>query len=213
MTDPLITSEALAAILGAPDLRLLDASWFLDGRDAQAAFREAHIPGAVFFDIEAISDRSSPLPHMAAPADRFAEAVGKLGVARGDRIVVYDQAGLFSAARVWWNLRHMGAERVQVLDGGLPKWRAEGRPTQAGELSPSPAAFTPAPRNLALDFGDVLQNIETKQFQLLDARPAARFRGEVPEPRPGLASGHVPGSRSVPFGGLLNPDEIGRAHV
>jgi thiosulfate/3-mercaptopyruvate sulfurtransferase len=207
MTDPLITTDALASLLGAPDLRPVDASWFLDGRDARAAFEAAHVPGAVFFDIDANSDRTSPLPHMLPTPEAFAAAAGALGITESDRIVVYDQQGLFSAARVWWTFRVMGDERVQVLDGGLPKWLAEGRSVESGPARPAEArfraAFQPA---LVRDFASVLRNVDDRGFQLLDARPAARFRGEAPEPRAGLRSGHVPGSLSTPFGALLNPD-------
>jgi thiosulfate/3-mercaptopyruvate sulfurtransferase len=207
MTDPLITTDELAALLGAADLRIVDASWFLDGRDPQGPFREAHLPGAVFFDIEAISDRSSPLPHMLPSPEAFAEAVGALGISERDRIVVYDQAGLFSAARVWWNFRVMGAERVQVLDGGLPKWRAEGLPLETGEPSPAPAAFAPKLRpELVRDFKAVEAALEAGSEQVADARGAPRFRGEAPEPRPGLRSGHMPGAKNLPYGEVLNSD-------
>ncbi|WP_313577285.1 rhodanese-like domain-containing protein, partial [Brevundimonas sp.] len=129
---PLISTEALASRLGAPDLRVIDASWWLDGRDARADFERERLPGAVFFDLDAVSDRSSPYPHMLPSPDAFAEAMGALGVAESDDIVVYDAQGLFSAARVWWTLRTMGARRVRVLDGGLPKWKAEGRALEGG---------------------------------------------------------------------------------
>jgi thiosulfate/3-mercaptopyruvate sulfurtransferase len=212
MDGPLVSTEELAAGLGGPDFRIpdlsiLDASWFLDGRDARAAFREAHIPGARFFDIEAIRDASSPLPHMLpSPAD-FAEAVGRLGVSDTDRIVVYDQAGLFSAARVWWSFRIMGAARVQVLDGGLPKWRAEGRPLETGEPAPRPASFRPT-FNPALvrDYEAVAAALEAGSAQVADARSAIRFRGEAPEPRAGVRAGHMPGARNLPYDQLLNPD-------
>lgn len=207
MTDPLISTADLSALLGAPGLRLVDASWFLDGRDARAAYLDAHLPGAAFFDIEAVSDRKSPLPHMLPSPEAFAEAVGALGIGDGDRVVVYDQAGLFSAARVWWTFRIMGADQVQVLDGGLPKWRAEGRALKAGEPSPAPARFTPQFRpELVRDFNGVDVGLRADFEQVADARSAARFRGEAPEPRPGLRSGHMPGARSLPFDAVLNPD-------
>jgi len=205
--DPLITPAELAEALGAPDLRVVDASWFLDGRDAQAAFRTAHIPTAVFFDIEAVSDRSSPLPHMLPPPETFAQAAGQLGIASTDRIVVYDQAGLFSAARVWWSFRAMGAPDVQVLDGGLPRWRADGHPVAAGTPQPRPAVFKPRFHPaLVRDFNAVAAALRAGSEQVADARSAHRFRGEAPEPRPGVRSGHMPGSKSLPYDAVLNPD-------
>lgn len=207
MTDPMITPDALAALMGAPDLRILDASWHMDGRDGRALYEHAHIPGAVFFDIDGVSDRSSPLPHMLATPEAFAQAAGALGVSEHDDIVVYDQAGLFSAARAWWNFRVMGAARVRVLDGGLPKWVAEGRPVEAGVTRAEPAVFRPRFRpELLKDFDAVKANIDARDFELLDARSAARFRAEAPEPRAGLKGGHVPGSLSLTFGSVLNAD-------
>jgi thiosulfate/3-mercaptopyruvate sulfurtransferase len=205
--DPIVSTAELAEALGAPDLRVVDASWFLDGRDAQAAFQAAHIPTAVFFDIEANSDRTSPLPHMLPTPEAFAEAAGGLGIASTDRIVVYDQAGLFSAARVWWSFRAMGAPDVQVLDGGLPGWRAEGRPVTAEATQPQPAVFTPRLHPaLVRDFHAVAAGLGTGAEQVADARSAARFRGDAPEPRPGLRSGHMPGATSLPYDAVLNPD-------
>lgn len=206
MADPLIQPAELEALLGAPDLRIVDASWFMDGRDARAAWRESRLPGAVFFDIDAISDRASPLPHMLPTAAAFAKAVGALGISDRDRVVVYDQQGLFSAARVWWSLRTMGADRVQVLDGGLPRWRADGRPIDSGEATPVASVFTARARpELVRGFEDVRRELEGGG-QVVDARPGARFRGEAPEPRPGLASGHMPGGRSLPYSELLTAD-------
>jgi thiosulfate/3-mercaptopyruvate sulfurtransferase len=204
MSDPLISTAELAAILGQPDVKLVDASWFLDGSDAKAGWREAHVPGAVFFDIDAISDHSNPLPHMLPTPEAFAEAVGKLGLGDQDHIVVYDQQGLFSAARVWWSLRAMGAERVQVLDGGLPKWRSEGRKVESGSVAIAPARFTAKFNpDLVRDVDQMKANVEARTFQVADARPAGRFTAEVAEPRAGLRSGHMPGARSTPFGSLL----------
>jgi thiosulfate/3-mercaptopyruvate sulfurtransferase len=206
MRDPLISTEALAAILGEADVRVVDGSWFMDGRDARAAWREAHIPRAVFFDIDAVADRSTGLPHMLPTPALFAREAGDLGLSETDHIVVYDQAGLFSAARVWWTLRAMGALRVQVLDGGLPKWRKEGRPIDTGSFAPKPALFQARFRGaLVRDFDQVREELATAG-QVLDARPGPRFRGEAPEPRAGLRSGHMPGARSLPFGELLNAD-------
>jgi thiosulfate/3-mercaptopyruvate sulfurtransferase len=207
MASPLVSAEELAALLDAPDLRVLDASWFMDGRDAHAAFRATHVPGARFFDLETVSDHSSPLPHMLPNPAEFAEAAGRLGVSQTDQIVVYDQAGLFSAARVWWTFRVMGAHRVQVLDGGLPRWRALGLPLEAGEPTPPAATFRPAfDAGLVRDFEAVAAALQAGSAQVADARSAARFRGEAPEPRPGLRSGHMPGARSLPYDAVLNPD-------
>jgi thiosulfate/3-mercaptopyruvate sulfurtransferase len=207
MTDPLISTDALTASLGAPDLKLVDASWFMDHRDARVAWREARLPGAVFFDIDAIADPNTSLPHMLPTPQAFAEAVGAMGIGETDDIVVYDQQGLFSAARAWWTFRVMGAERVRVLDGGLPKWLAKERPVEAGE--PHPAAVTYRPRfhpELVADAAEVLANIDAKAFQLVDARGEPRFLGQAAEPRPGVRSGRVPGSFNTPFGELLEPD-------
>ena len=206
MRDPLISTDDLAALLKEPDLKLVDASWFMDGRDARAAWRESHIPGAVFFDIDAVSDTTSILPHMLPTPEAFARAVGDLGIAETDHVVVYDQQGLFSAARVWWTFRVMGALKVQVLDGGLPKWSKERRPMHSGSSPVNPALFQARYRPaLVRDFEQVGRESGAGD-QVLDARPAARFRGEAPEPRQGLKSGHMPGARSLPFGEVLNPD-------
>lgn len=204
---PLISTEALATQLGAPRLRLIDASWWLDGRDAHADFNTERLPGAVFFDLEAVSDRNTPYPHMLPSPGDFAETIGAMGVSDGDDIVVYDSQGLFSAARIWWALRVMGAKRVRVLDGGLPKWRAEGRPLEHGAVAPgSPAIFcTEFNAEKVVDLEQVKQALDEK-VQIVDARGAARFRGSAPEPRAGLRSGHMPGALSLPFGQLLNPD-------
>lgn len=207
MTTFLISTEDLAAQLNAPDLRIVDASWHLDGRDARAEFEQARIPGAVFFDLDAVSDHTTDLPHMLPDAAAFAEAAGALGIAATDRIVVYDSQGLFSAARVWWTFRLMGAEDVRVLDGGLPKWRAEERLPASGPAEPPvPAVFTPGRRRGAVaDMPTVLAAL-TGDAQILDARPAARFSGEAAEPRPGLRSGHMPGALNVPFKSVLDAD-------
>lgn len=207
MTDPLISTAALAERLGERRLKLVDASWNLDGSDAKAPFEAERIPGAVFFDIDGVADLSSPLPHMLPSPEAFAEAVGALGIGSDDEVVVYDQAGIRSAPRVWWTFRVFGHERVRVLDGGLPKWRAEGRPTESGPPAPPrPARFRAVFRpELVRALDDILPDLAAGR-QLLDARPAARFRGETPEPRPGLRGGHVPGSRNLPFPGLIAQD-------
>lgn len=204
---PLISTADLVARLGAADLRIIDASWNLDGSPAWPAWAQARLPGAVFFDIDAISDRATALPHMLPSPAEFAVAAGALGIGREDHIVIYDAAGLFSAARVWWTFRVMGARRVQVLDGGLPRWRAEGRPIESGPPgTPAPAVFKPVFRpELVADLATVRQRL-SDSAQVLDARPAARFAGEADEPRPGLRRGHIPGALNLPFPALLNAD-------
>lgn len=204
MTSPLISAEALAARLGEPGLRIIDASWHLDGRDARADFAQAHIPGAVFLDLDAVSDTDSPLPHTLPSPAAFAASAGVLGLSDRDSLVVYDTAGLFSAARVWWMLTIMGATDVRVLDGGLPAWRALGLPVEDG-VPPRPefAVFSPrfdAPAVIGLE--DVRLAL-TDGTQVVDARGAARFRGAAPEPRPGVRPGHMPGAVNLPYGSLL----------
>lgn len=195
------------AALSDPDLRLLDASWHLDGRDAMADFVTAHIPGALFFDLEAASDQDSPLPHMLPSPAAFAAFVGALGIAETDRIVVYDTAGLFSAARVWWVFRVMGALRVQVLDGGLPAWTTESGALEAG-APPAPAAaiFKPSFDSDQVADLDGVGNTLTGTAQVVDARGAARFRGQANEPRPGVRPGHMPGAINLPYTSLLTPE-------
>ncbi|MBN9480192.1 MAG: 3-mercaptopyruvate sulfurtransferase [Bordetella sp.] len=204
---PLTSTQALAARLDAPDLRIIDASWWLDGRDARADFERERLPGAAFFDLDAVSDRESPYPHMLPPPNAFAEAMGAMGVAETDDIVVYDAQGLFSAARVWWTLRTMGAQRVRVLDGGLPKWKAEGRPLEGGTPPPPGSARFEArfDADAVADFAQVGAAL-TEGLQVVDARGAARFRGEAAEPRPGVRAGHMPGALNLPFSNLLNTD-------
>ena len=208
ISDPLVTAEWLAARLGSPAVRILDATWFMaaSGRDGRAEYEQAHIPGARFFDIDAISDRESDLPHMLPPPGAFAAAVAALGVANDDCIVVYDAHGLFSAPRAWWMFRAMGHDDVRVLDGGLPRWRAEGRPLDRGAPPPAtPARFTASFRpELVRSLDQVSRTLG--KGQVVDARPAPRFRGETPEPRPGLRLGHMPGARNLPYAGLLSPD-------
>ncbi len=205
----LVSTDWLAENLNAPDIRVLDASWHMpaSGRDPRAEFAAAHIPGARFFDIDAISDDQSDLPHMAPPVEKFVSRVRALGIGDGHRIVVYDSVGLFSAPRVWWTFRLFGKSDVAVLDGGLPKWRAEGRPVESGAPTPRDRHFT-ARRDPALvrDVTQVAATAKLGDAQIVDARAADRFRGEAPEPRPGLRSGHIPGSKNVPHAGLVNPD-------
>ncbi len=207
--DPLVSTAWLADHLDAPDVRIVDASWFMPGtpRDPKQEFEAGHIPGAVFFDIDEISDETSPLPHMLASGVKFASRVRKLGLGDGSRIVVYDSTGILPAARVWWNFRVMGHEDVVVLDGGLPKWIAEGRPLEDGPAAPQERHFTPRLQaDLVRSFDQIKKNLETGREQVIDARAAPRFNGEVPEPRAGLASGHIPGSRNIPLSALLGPD-------
>jgi thiosulfate/3-mercaptopyruvate sulfurtransferase len=207
MSDPMISTEELAAAMGAGGVKVLDASWYLDGTDGRALYREAHIPGAVYFDIDEIKDKSNPLPHMLPTPEFFAESVGAMGIGESDAIVVYDQQGLFSAARAWWSFRVMGADRVKVLDGGLPRWRSERRPMESGAIRSSKAEFHAAPRpELVRSYVQVLANIEDEMFQLVDARSAGRFAATLPEPRAGVRGGHVPGSFSLPYVEMLTED-------
>ena len=207
--DPVVTTEWLAGQLGATDLRVVDGTWHMPQlqRDARAEFLAAHVPGAVFFDIDAIADRSTSLPHMLPTAEVFASAVGGLGIGTGDRVVVYDARGVVSAARVWWTFRAFGHDSVAVLDGGLRKWRAEGQPVERGAPVAAPRAFAARRRpELVRDLEAVRANLATRQAQVLDARSAGRFAGTEAEPRPGLRGGHIPGSRSLPYETLYRPD-------
>lgn len=206
--DSLVTTEWLAGELHAPDLRILDASWFLPdaGRDAGAEFAAVHLPGAVFFDINAIADRASTLPTMLPPADQFAAQLGALGVGDGDRIVLYDNSPHHTAARGWWMLHSVGIA-ASILDGGLAKWVAEGRPVEAGVPTPQPATVTvtyDAARVRTLE--QLRANLPTLAEQVIDARSAARFAGSEPEFRPGLASGHIPDSTNIPSSAFFNAD-------
>lgn len=204
---PLISAARLAARLDDPDLRLVDASWHLDGRDGRPDFETARLPGAVFFDLEASSDLDSDLPHMLPAPGAFAARMGGLGLRETDHIVVYDTVGIRSSARAWWMFRVMGAPRVQVLDGGLPKWRAEGRPIESAPPSPpAPAAFAARLDRAAVADLDAVRAALAGEAQVIDARAADRFAGRAPEPRAGLRSGHMPGALNLPFPGLLGPD-------
>ncbi|WP_435257719.1 3-mercaptopyruvate sulfurtransferase [Thioclava sp. FR2] len=211
LDDPktLVSTGWLAAHMKDPDLRILDASWYLPdaGRNARAEYEEAHIPGARFFDIDEISDLRSNLPHMAPPTEKFMSRMRAMGVGDGHQVVVYDGAGLFSAARVWWLFRLMGKMDVAVLDGGLPKWKAEGHELEDMPPIVRDRHMTVSRQNhLVKDVTQVAHAAKLAQAEILDARGAPRFRGEVPEPRPGLRSGHIPGSKNVPFSTLLNAD-------
>jgi thiosulfate/3-mercaptopyruvate sulfurtransferase len=210
-SDPtlLVSTNWLAEHIDAPDLRVVDASWYLpsENRDGRAEYEGEHIPGAVFFDIDEISDTESDLPHMLPKPEKFASRMRKLGIGDGNRVVVYDGAGLFSAARAWWMFRAMGHEDVAVLDGGLPKWKAEGRPL--GDIPPLPRErhYTARLNNLMVrDLNQMLANVDNGKEQVFDARAKGRYEGTAPEPRPELRSGHIPGSISLPFDELLNQD-------
>lgn len=205
--SPLISTADLAARLSDPSIKILDASWHLDGRDSRPDFLEAHIPGAILFDLEAVSDQESDLPHMLPAAAHFAAHMGSLGIAVDDLVVVYDTVGIRSSARAWWMFRAMGARRVHVLDGGLPKWRAEGHPIETGPaLSRTHVTFAAElDATEVADLSDVGAAL-ADNGQILDARPADRFAGRAPEPRAGLRSGHMPGALNLPFPGILHPD-------
>ena len=218
-TSPLVTTDWLAEHLFDTDVRIIDGSWYMpaSGRDPDSEYRATHIPGAVRFNPDEIADTSIPLPHMLAAPEVFAQAVGKLGIAETDTIVVYDGMGLMSAARVWWNFLIMGAQKVFVLDGGLPKWIAEERPVASGEMEPPPAVFTPTfdPDGVA-DSARVLAALDDPTIQIVDVRSSGRFFGTEPEPRAGLRGGHMPGARNLPFPDLIDngrlraPEELAK---
>ena len=205
----LVTTEWLETHLSSPDVKIVDASWYLPAqdRDGFKEYQSQHIPGAVFFDIDDISDTSSDLPHMLPSAEKFSARVRKLGLGDGNRIVVYDGAGLFSAARVWWMFKVMGHDEVTVLDGGLPKWLAEGRPVEDMLAMPRERHFTArVNQTLVRNSDDIQVNLETRDAQVLDARAASRFAGDDPEPRPGLRAGHIPQSFNLPYSDLFAED-------
>ena len=204
--DDLVTTEWLAGELGADDLAILDATMFMAsmGRDPVAEYHAAHIPGAQFFDIDAVADYSHPAPHMLPTAAAFGAAMEALGVGRDHRIVVYDNSPLRSAARGWFMLRHFGADRVAILDGGLGKWLAEGRAVERGDVAPeSGKRFVGQERGDVVDKAAVLRGVEAA---LVDARPRGRFEGSDPDPRPGVGSGHIPGARNLPMSELYRAD-------
>ncbi len=212
MTDPvtegLVTAEWLAQRLGDPSVKVLDGTYHLPTarRDAGAEFLERHIPGAVRFDIDDVCDPADPLPHMIPSPERFAEKVAALGISNADTVIVYDVYGLQSAARTWWMFRLFGHDAVAVLDGGLPAWVAAGRPLENGATTPEPGSYTAGFRpELVRSRDDLVRNVESRTEQVLDARSAGRFTGSEPEPRAGMRSGHIPGSRSLPFTALLDP--------
>jgi thiosulfate/3-mercaptopyruvate sulfurtransferase len=214
------STEWLAGELGKPGVAVIDGSYYLptQNRDARAEYVAAHIPGAVFFDINAVADHSTELPHMLPGPDQFGAAAGDLGISEKDTIVVYDSTGLYSAPRVWWTFRIFGASNVYILDGGLPTWKAEGRPTEAGTVKRPKKKF-----NAEMDTGavamltDVQIALNDQSAQVIDARSAGRFAGREPEPRAGLRSGHMPGALNLPFaeivenGRLASPERIAQA--
>ena len=222
MTTPpasrwLVTTDWLAERLGKPDVTIVDGSFYLPAlkRDAKAEYLAGHIPGAVLFDIDAIADHSTELPHMLPGTTQFSREAGALGIGRDDTIVVYDGIGLGGAPRVWWTLRIFGAGKVFILDGGLPKWKAEGRPLEAGAVKRAARTFAAELNTSAVALtSDVQVALMNDSAQMVDARPANRFRGEAPEPRPGVRSGHMPGAFNVPVtgliedGGLVSPERI-----
>jgi len=214
------STEWLAGELGKDNVAVVDASFYLPAmkRDAKAEYLAAHIPGAVFFDIDAVADHSTDLPHMLPGPAQFSQMAGALGIADTDTIVVYDGHGLFAAPRVWWTFRIFGAKNVYILDGGLPAWTAEGRKTEAGEVKRSPRKFNATMQTgaVAMDT-DVLMALNDGRVQVIDARPAGRFAGRDPEPREGLRGGHMPGAKNVPSselvenGRLVSPERIAAA--
>jgi thiosulfate/3-mercaptopyruvate sulfurtransferase len=212
-----ITTAELAAELGDANVGVIDASWHLpnSGRTGAAEFQAKHIPGAVFFDIDTVADHDEGLPHMLPKPDALANAMAALALGDGMRFVVYDALGLYAAARVWWTLRAYGVEEVRILEGGLPKWVKEGRRLEAGDAHPKPRAFTPRlNESFVATLDEVRAALANGSAQVVDARPAERFRGEVPEPRPGVKSGRMPGSLNLPFvdiiehGALKAPDAL-----
>lgn len=214
--DPktLVSTAWLESHLNDPDLRILDGSWYLpnDSRDAKTEYLKEHIPGARFFDIADIADHRSSLPHMMPPEEKFLSRVRQLGVGDGHQIVVYDGAGLFSAARVWWMFKHMGHDNIAVLDGGLPKWRAENRPlTDAPAVIRDRHMFAQRRDHMIKDVTQVSHASKLGDHNIVDARAAARFRGDMPEPRPGMRAGHIPNARNVPYSTLLNDDQTMKA--
>lgn len=228
-TTDVVTGAQLQALLGRSDVKVLDSSWHMpnSGRSGRADFLEARIQGAQFFDLDGVKNASSALPHMLPPPSAFAAAADALGIEPNTHVVVYDTLGCFSAPRAWYTFRALGHNRVSVLDGGLPLWRAEGRPVEHGETAspvdaatvacaavqmstyPEAALNYPARLNSSLvkSMNDVMMSVvERKQARLVDARPEGRFYGIIPEPRPGLRGGHIPGSCSLPFGQVLRPN-------
>lgn len=206
-----VDTQWLEDNLNNKHIKVIDGTWFMPnaGRNAYEEYLDTHIPGAVFFDIDRISDTTSPYPHMLPSAEDFSEKAGQLGLNETDHLVIYDRHGLFSAARVWWTLTTFGARHVSLLKGGFPRWLTEGRPIESGPTKCEPTHFEAV---LQLDAVLTMQDMENLlhegRVQILDARPAARFWGEAPEPRPGLRSGHMPGAHSLPFSSLIQEGEL-----
>ncbi len=210
-TQFLVSTDWLAEHIAAPDLVVVDGSWYLPQmeRDARAEYLEHHIPGAVFFDIDEIADIDAGLPHMLPRPEKFSSRMRKMGIGDGQRIVVYDGMGLFSAARVWWTFRVMGVADVAVLEGGLPKWMAEGRRVESGPVERTARHFTARLDNGAVrDAADVLRSLGNGYETVVDARSAGRFAGTEPEPREGLRGGHMPGSLNLPWDGLVTAEGV-----
>jgi thiosulfate/3-mercaptopyruvate sulfurtransferase len=208
-SDALVSTEWLAERLGAPDVKVADATYFLPTmrRDAGAEYREAHIPGAVYFDIDDIADKQNPLPHMLPDAAKFSSRVRRLGLGDGVRILLYDNNHFSASARAWWMFRVFGHNDVAVLDGGLGKWRAEGRPIDDAVVTPREAHFTARQNHLLVrDLEQMRANLVSRRELVIDARAAGRFAGSEPEPRAGLRSGHIPGSVCLPYLDLIRPD-------
>lgn len=206
----LVSTDWLAARLTDPSVGIVDASWYLPtmNRDGKAEFAQRHIPGATHFDIDAVKDAANPLPHMLPAPDAFAAAAGAMGLSEDMTIVVYDGAGLFAAPRVRWTFQVMGAKDVRILDGGLPRWLAEGRPTTAGTATPQPRTFRASFAAAAVASIEDIRRALSGGAQVVDARPAPRFRGEAPEPRPGVVSGHMPGSYNLPFDTIVKDGRL-----
>jgi thiosulfate/3-mercaptopyruvate sulfurtransferase len=206
-TDPLVSTEWLAAHISDANVKVLDANFKLPGvlplpKDDYLA---AHLPGAVFFDVEAVSDHSNPLPHMFPSAEQFGRDVGNLGIGNADTVVLYDAGGWVAAPRGWWMFLSYGHNNVRILNGGLKKWRAEGRATESGEVKPKPATFKASyDAKRVRSMQQLIANVESRAEQVIDARPAERFEGRAAEPRAGIRSGHIPGARNVPYAGLFN---------
>ncbi|MET3840220.1 3-mercaptopyruvate sulfurtransferase [Bradyrhizobium sp. OAE829] len=205
--DPLVSTDWLAAHFDDPKIKIIDASFKMPGilplpKDDYLA---SHLPGAVFFDVDAVSDHSNPLPHMFPGAEQFGRDVGGLGIGNGDTVVLYDSGGWVAAPRVWWMFLSFGHQNVRILNGGLKKWRAEGRKVESGEVTPKPATFKATfDPSYTRNIQQMVDNLESRNEQVLDARANERYQGKVPEPRPGLRSGHIPGSLSVPYNQLFD---------
>ncbi|SMD04841.1 thiosulfate/3-mercaptopyruvate sulfurtransferase [Fulvimarina manganoxydans] len=216
----LISASDLAEVLGRPGLSIVDASWYLpaQNRFARAEYDAGHVPGAVFFDQDAVVDPASNLPHTLPSPDIFAKAVGEMGISNTDTIVVYDGMGLFSGPRIWWMFRTFGAKDVRLLDGGMPAWIAGGHPVESAAPAVSPKNFEPAfDRSAVADLAEMRRIVSEKSRQIVDVRPAERFAGQAAEPRPGVRAGHMPGAANLPFpllgedGKLKSPEALRRA--